>query len=111
MGVSDATFYWWREKYGGLGPLALRRLRQLEEESNKLKRLVADLSLDKAMLHGRIKKGPEVPGLLRWRPAAQVWALSASLVKESAKNSSAGRPACVVYALRAESTTIGAPQA
>lgn len=50
MGISDATFYNWRKKYGGLGPSELKRLRQLEEENGKLKRLVADLSLDKAML-------------------------------------------------------------
>lgn len=50
MGISDATFYNWRKKYGGLGPSELKRLRQLEEENGKLKRLVADLNLDKAML-------------------------------------------------------------
>ena len=50
MGISDSTFYNWRKKYGGLGPSELKRLRQLEEENGKLKRLVADLSLDKAML-------------------------------------------------------------
>ena len=50
MGISDATFYKWRQKYAGLGPSELRKLKQLEEENNKLKRLVADLSLDKAML-------------------------------------------------------------
>ncbi|MDB5825278.1 MAG: Mobile element protein [Herminiimonas sp.] len=44
------TFYNWKKKYGGLGPSELRRLRQLEEENTKLKKLVADLSLDKAML-------------------------------------------------------------
>ena len=49
MGISDATFYNWKKKYGGLGPSELRRLRQLEEEDAKLKKLVADLSLDKAM--------------------------------------------------------------
>jgi putative transposase len=51
MGISDATFYNWRKKFGGLGPSEVRRLKQLEEENAKLKRLVADLSLDKAMLH------------------------------------------------------------
>ena len=56
MGISDATFYNWRKKYGGLGPSELRRLRQLEEENNKLKRLVADLSLDKAMLQDVLAK-------------------------------------------------------
>jgi putative transposase len=56
MGVSDATFYNWRKKYSGLGPSELRRLRQLEEENAKLERLVADLSLDKAMLQDVLKK-------------------------------------------------------
>ncbi len=41
MGISDATFYNWRKKYGGLGPSELRRLKQPEEENSKLKRLVA----------------------------------------------------------------------
>ena len=56
LGICDATFYNWRKKYGGLGPSELRRLRQLEEENNKLKRLVADLSLDKAMLQDVLAK-------------------------------------------------------
>ncbi len=50
LGISEATFYNWKRKYGGVGPSELRRMRQLEEENAKLKRLVADLSLDKAML-------------------------------------------------------------
>ncbi|WP_321912887.1 transposase, partial [Burkholderia cepacia] len=49
LGISEATFYNRKKKFGGLGPSELRRLRQLEEENTKLKRLVADLSLDKAM--------------------------------------------------------------
>lgn len=56
MGISDATFYNWKKKYGGLGPSELRRLKQLEEENAKLKRLVADLSLDKAMLQDVLAK-------------------------------------------------------
>ncbi len=59
MGISDATFYKWRQRYGGLGPSELRRLRQLEEENAKLKRLVADLSLDKAMLQDVLSKNFE----------------------------------------------------
>lgn len=43
-------------KYGGVGPSGLRRLRQLEEENRKLKQIVADLSLDKAMLQGVVAK-------------------------------------------------------
>jgi putative transposase len=56
MGISDATFYTWKKKYSGLGPSELRRLKQLEEENGKLKRLVADLSLDKAMLQDVLKR-------------------------------------------------------
>ena len=56
LGISDAMFYKWRQKYCGLGPSELRRLRQLEEENNKLKLLVADLSLDKAMLQDVLAK-------------------------------------------------------
>jgi putative transposase len=58
MGISDATFYNWKKKYAGLGPSELRRLKQLEEENAKLKRLVADLSLDKAMLQDVLKRKP-----------------------------------------------------
>ena len=50
MGVSEATFYRWKKKYSGMGIAELRRLKQLEDENRKLKNLVADLSLDKAML-------------------------------------------------------------
>ena len=49
-GISEATFYNWRKRYAGLMPSEVRRLRQLEEENAKQKRIVADLSLDKAML-------------------------------------------------------------
>ena len=45
-GVSEATFYAWKKKYAHLGVNELRRLRQVEEENSRLKRLVADLSLD-----------------------------------------------------------------
>ncbi len=56
MGVGQATFYQWKKKYSGLGISELRRLKQLEEENRKLKQLVADLSLDKAMLQDVLKK-------------------------------------------------------
>ena len=55
-GVSQQTYYRWRKKYGGLMPSEMKRLKQLEEENGKLKRLVADLSLDKAMLQDVIKR-------------------------------------------------------
>ena len=56
MGVSEATFYNWKKKYDGLGTAELRRLRQLEEENLQLKRVVADLTLDKQMLQDVLKK-------------------------------------------------------
>jgi putative transposase len=56
MGISEATFYNWKKKYGGLGVSELRQLRQLQEENSKLKQIVADLSLDKQMLQDVIKK-------------------------------------------------------
>lgn len=46
MGLSEATCYRWKQLHGGLGPSELRKVRQVEEENQKLKRLVADLSLD-----------------------------------------------------------------
>jgi putative transposase len=56
MGLSEATFYNWKKKYGGLGVGELRRLKQLEEENRQLKKLVADLSLDKQMLQDVLRK-------------------------------------------------------
>ena len=56
LGISDATFYNWKKKYGGLGVSELRRLKQLEEENRQLKRMVADLSLDKQMLQDVLAK-------------------------------------------------------
>ena len=55
-GIAEATFYNWRKKYGGLMPSEMKRLKQLEDENSKLKRLVADLSLDRAMLQDVIKR-------------------------------------------------------
>ena len=56
MAISDATFYNWRKKFNGLTPSEMKRLRQLEEENGKLKKIVADLSLDKAMLQDVIRR-------------------------------------------------------
>ena len=56
MGIAEQTFYRWKRKYGGLGVSDLRRLRQLEEENRQLKRLVADLTLDKQMLQDVLSK-------------------------------------------------------
>jgi putative transposase len=56
MGVSDASFYKWKQKFGGMGVSEVRQLKQLEDENRRLKRLVADLSLDKVMLQDVISK-------------------------------------------------------
>ena len=56
MGTSEATFYNWKKKFGGMGVTELRRLRQLEDENQRLKRLVADLSLNKEMRQDVIRK-------------------------------------------------------
>jgi putative transposase len=55
-GISQATYFNWKKKYAGLLPSEMKRLRQLEDENAKLKRIVADLSLDKAMLQDVLSK-------------------------------------------------------
>jgi putative transposase len=55
-GMSDATFYKWKAKFSGMEVNEARRLRDLEDENRKLKRLVADLSLDKMALEEVLKK-------------------------------------------------------
>ncbi len=56
LGITEQTFYRWKKRFAGLGVSELRRLRQLEEENRKLKRLVADLSLDRQMLQEVLSK-------------------------------------------------------
>lgn len=55
-GISQATYFNWKKKYDGLLPTEIRRLKQLEDENNKLKRIVADLSLDKEMLQDALRR-------------------------------------------------------
>ncbi len=56
LGITEQTFYRWKRRYGGLGPSELKKMKQLEEENRRLKHMVADLSLDKAMLQEVIGK-------------------------------------------------------
>ena len=56
MGISEVTFYRWKKKFVGMGVSELRRLKQLEDENRRLKRLVADLTLDKQMLQDVLSK-------------------------------------------------------
>ncbi len=55
-GISEATYFNWKKKYDGLLPTEMRRLKQLEDENTKLKKLVADLSLDKEMLQDVLRR-------------------------------------------------------
>jgi len=56
LGITEQSFYRWKKKYGGMLPSDMKKLKQLEEENGKLKKLVADLSLDKAMLQDVLSK-------------------------------------------------------
>jgi putative transposase len=56
MGISEATFYVWKKRYGNLGVTELRQMRQLQDENARLKGLVADLTLDRHILQEVIKK-------------------------------------------------------
>lgn len=56
LGISEPTFYRWKQQFAGMGTVEIRRRKQLEEENAKLKRLVADLSLDKTILQDVLRK-------------------------------------------------------
>jgi len=56
LGIAEQTFYRWEKRFAGMGAAELRRLRQLEDENRRLKRLVADLTLDKQMLQDVLSK-------------------------------------------------------
>jgi putative transposase len=56
LGISQATYYLWKKQYARLGISELRELRQLREENGRLKRLVADLSVDRQMLQEIVSK-------------------------------------------------------
>ncbi len=56
LGVSEPTFYRWKKQYAGMGVPEIRRPKQLEDENSKLKKLVADLTLDRAMLQDVLRR-------------------------------------------------------
>ena len=56
MGVSEATYFRWKKKYGGLGIPELRELRHLRDENKRLKGIVADLTLDRTILQEALRK-------------------------------------------------------
>lgn len=55
-GISQATYFNWKKKYAGLLPTEMKRLRQLEDENARLKKIVADLTLDREMLQDVIRR-------------------------------------------------------
>ena len=55
-GIAEATYYNWKKKYSGMLPSEMKRLRELEDENNRLKKIVADLTLDREMLQDVIKR-------------------------------------------------------
>mgnify|MGYP001549093821 CR=1 FL=1 len=55
-GISQATYFNWKKKYDGLLPTEMRRLKQLDEEATKLRKIVADLCLDKEMLQDALRR-------------------------------------------------------
>lgn len=63
LGVCEPAFYRWRRKFAGMGITEIRRLKQLEDENHRLKQVVADLTLDKAMLQDVVRRK-------WWRPPA-----------------------------------------
>ena len=66
MGISEASFYTWKKQYAGMGIAKLAELRQLRDENSKLKRLVADLSLDRHILQEIVTKSSEARQLAQW---------------------------------------------
>jgi putative transposase len=100
LGITEQTFYRWKRKFGGLGPSELRKLRLLEDETRRLKKLVADLSLDKAMLQEVIEKNfegrSEAPshrlheGQLPGQRTSGVWRIAFGSLELSAKVDSKG---------------------
>ena len=56
LGISEQTFYRWKKRFGQMAPSEIKKMKQLEDENRRLKGLVADLTLDKQMLHEVLRK-------------------------------------------------------
>jgi putative transposase len=82
-GISDATFYTWRSKYGGLEISEMRRLRQLEEENRRLKSIVADQALDIRALKDVLSKTVTARGEARdgGTGDSHAWSIAASRLR------------------------------
>ena len=64
-GISQATYFNWKKKYAGLMPSEMRRMRELEDENGRLKKIVADLTLDREMLQDVIRRSRRRPSEAR----------------------------------------------
>jgi len=106
LGIAEQTFYRWQMQYGGLEPGGTRELRQLREENAKLKKLVADLSLDKAMLSDIAKKSGDVAAMTRSRGLA-----SCTLWRQRAKSLPGRRSAAIGSVVQVDTTTAGRAEA
>ena len=78
VGISQATYLIWKKRYNGLLPTEMRRLKQLEDENAKLKRIVADLTLDKKMLQDVFRR--KLPGSGSWWEASVQAVLAAAVL-------------------------------
>ena len=76
LGISEQTFYRWKKKFGEMAPSEIKKLKQLEEENRRLKGLVADLTLDKQILHEVLRKKDrgQPSGAGRFTPFSRSWA-------------------------------------
>jgi putative transposase len=91
-GISSATFYKWKAKYGGLEVSDAKRLKALEDENAKLKKLLAEAMLDNAMLKDAASKNGDARRQARGRrsPAGRIWGQRAAGVFSARNGSSVG---------------------
>jgi putative transposase len=97
VGISEVTYYRWRQEYGGLKSDQIRRLKELETENTRLRRAVSDLTLDKLILQEAARESTEPRASPRLHRACSTRAVdlrasrSASIARRSARSRKAGR--------------------
>ncbi len=99
MGVSEPTFYRWKKQFVGMGVPEIRRLKQLEDENSKLKRLVADLTLDRSMLQDVLKDQWLGPLLAARSPVTCRWPMTSASDGPARPPASVARPSVTGSAL------------
>ena len=101
-GVSSATFYAWTAKYGGLDVSQPRKLKALEEENTRLKKLLAEAMLDNAVLRDVTVRSGEARRAMQWRRPAPP---SSSAIGGRAASSASTSPRCATAAAEAGTPT------